>query len=87
MFKTCHNKWYNLHGYSMALIYIDMMALSQHFEKFNSHIANILIFTPEWSAGYSLGFFFTNNWMCCELPVNACFEKIFESKCTTRNIV
>ena len=25
---------------------------------------------------------FTWNWMCYELPVNACFEKIFENKWT-----
>ena len=31
-----------------------LFPLSQHFEKSNSHIANILIFTPEWSADYSL---------------------------------
>ena len=31
-----------------------LFPLSQNFEKSNSHIANILIFTPEWSAGYSL---------------------------------
>ena len=31
-----------------------LFPLSQHFEKSNSHIANILMFTPEWSAGYSL---------------------------------
>ena len=28
--------------------------LANIFEKSNSHIASILIFTPEWSAGYSL---------------------------------
>ena len=31
-----------------------LFPLSQHIEKSNSHIANILIFTHEWSAGYSL---------------------------------
>ena len=31
-----------------------LFPLSQHFEKSNSHIANILIFTHEWSADYSL---------------------------------
>lgn len=27
MFKTCHNKWYNLHVYSMSVIYVDMRHL------------------------------------------------------------
>ena len=30
-----------------------LFLLSQHFEKSNSHIANILIFTPVWIVGYS----------------------------------
>ena len=49
-----------------------LFPLSQHFEKSNSHIANILIFTPEWSAGYSL---FSQVTVCYELSVYAIILK------------
>ena len=51
-FCTVRYEW--RHNTSCIVYWEGLFPFSQHFEKSNSHIANILIFTPEWSAGYSL---------------------------------